>query len=169
MTPEQEQPRSEDERRIEQAMPAEASQSEQPEQVRENSLEATVDKLKQLALSQGPESALAKEMTPLIEQLEALISLERHKVVLEAIAATAHEISQPLTVILGSAERVEVELPPDSPQLLYAQRIIKSTKIIERILTKMRNFQRYVTTEYAGDISMIDFDAAAAPPRVDKS
>jgi DNA-binding response OmpR family regulator len=92
-----------------------------------------------------------------IKQIEA----ERLKTLMETAGAAAHEINQPLTVILGSAELWLTSIADDDPGRKRLERILDSTMRIQRIVEKMTSVTQFATKPYVGDSLIVDFDASS--------
>lgn len=82
------------------------------------------------------------------------------KLLIELGGAVAHEISQPLTAIMGySQSLLKKGLQQDVDTRKQIEMIYESGKRVEKILTQMREIQQYTSKTYARDLSIIDFDA----------
>ena len=104
---------------------------------------------------------VARDITDRVRAEKAIREAEQVKVFTETAAAAAHEINQPLTVVLGTAQLLlshKDETDPDRPNL---ENIVKATERIREIVEKMQKAHRYATKPYAGDQEMVDFDAAS--------
>ncbi len=97
------------------------------------------------------------------------LDCERMKVLLEMAGATSHEISQPLTVILGRAERLLERLATDDPGRVETEAIIRSAERIKQLVTTMANIQSYATKPYASGVHILDFEQAIHPSKKDVS
>lgn len=100
------------------------------------------------------EEMKAKEM--ILRQQKAVVEEERLRVLLQMAGATAHELSQPLTTLLG-----HVELLMDDPQLPESvanrlEKIQASGKRISTIVRKIRTMRRYQTMAYADGATIVD-------------
>jgi len=96
----------------------------------------------------------AKEM--ILRQQKAVVEEARLRVLLQMAGATAHELSQPLTTLLG-----HVELLMDDPQLPESvanrlEKIQASGKRISTIVRKIRTMRRYQTMAYADGATIVD-------------
>jgi two-component system NtrC family sensor kinase len=71
-----------------------------------------------------------------------LVQTARLSAMGELAAAVAHQINNPLTTILGDAEMLTVDLPPNRPEHASAQAILRAGQraksVVERILTMTR-------------------------------
>lgn len=104
-----------------------------------------------------------------LDAQEKRLEYERMKVLLEMAGATSHEISQPLTVILGRAERLLERLKSDDPCWAEAEAIIRSAERIQNLVASMSNIQSYATKPYTSGVRIFDFKQANQPPDSDVS
>lgn len=93
---------------------------------------------------------------------EQKIDAERVRVLVETAGAAAHEINQPLTVIVGVADLMAMVMKPDDPQLKRIDSIRDATVKIGQILMQMREARRYVTKPYCKGQDIVDFGAASS-------
>lgn len=101
----------------------------------------------------------ANEM--ILRQQKAVIEEERLRVLLQLAGATSHELSQPLTTLLGHIELLMRD--PELPDAL-AKRIEKiqaSGDRISAIVRKMRSMRRYQTTPYVDGATIVDLNQKA--------
>ena len=94
----------------------------------------------------------------ILDQQRAVIEEERLKVLLQMAGATAHELNQPLTGLLGSVELLQME--QDNPEKVktHIARIDAAGKRISEIVKKIQNLHQ-VDTQLAAagaDISMVN-------------
>ena len=99
----------------------------------------------------------------LIEAQDERLSLERMRVLLETTGAAAHEINQPLTIILGRTERLRDRLSDDESACREVEAILQSAARIQELVRSMGGIQRYVTKPYARDFNILDFEQANKP------
>jgi len=116
------------------------------------SLERTSEELK---LTVGE---LKKANQKIIEQQKALIEEERLKVLLQMTGATAHELNQPLMVLLGNLDLMKMN--KDNPEQLarHMNRIEQSGTRIADIVKKIQTIRHYETKPYLGESSIINID-----------
>ena len=91
---------------------------------------------------------------------EALLEAERTRVLSQVGVAAAHNINQPLAVVMGHTDLLLSHMSPDAPQRRSLEAILKAGKKISEIVIKMNTFRQYATTPYVGGIDMVDFDSA---------
>ena len=83
-----------------------------------------------------------------IELQETLIKAERYRVLTQAAGAAAHEINQPLTALLGTADLMLMELPEDDPNRESFETLQKAGERIRVIVKKMQTLRDIVTRPY---------------------
>ncbi len=86
-------------------------------------------------------SELKRSNTKVLEQQKAVIEEERLKVLLQMAGATAHELNQPLTVLLGSIELMGINRDDPEKVLSYVDRIEKAGKRISNIVKQIQTIQ----------------------------
>ncbi len=94
----------------------------------------------------------------ILEHQNFEIEQERLKTLLQMAGATAHELGQPLTVLLGYIELMG--LYKDNPEKLASgmAKVKEAGKRITSIVKKIQNIRQVETKPYAKDISIIDLD-----------
>ena len=96
-------------------------------------------------------------MTLQARQMEA----ERLKTLMVTAGAAAHEINQPLTVILGFLELWRNQMSADDPSRKPLEQIFESSLRIKGIVEKMMSITQFTTKPYVGDSVIVDFDASS--------
>ena len=86
---------------------------------------------------------------------------ERQAAVVELAGTAAHELSQPLTTILGSAELMARKLPKDVPGHEALKRMVSECERMAEILKKIGRIAKYETKPYLGYTNILDLDAAS--------
>ncbi len=101
---------------------------------------------------------LEKANRKIREQQEFVIEQERLKTLLQMAGATAHELGQPLTVLLGNIELMG--LYKNNPEKLASgmAKIKEAGKRISSIIKKIQNIRHSETRPYLENISIIDLD-----------
>lgn len=91
---------------------------------------------------------------------EQLLEAERTKALMELAGATAHELNQPLTVILGyiNLMALEKDLKADPAML---ESIRSQAQRMSEIVRQLSSITRYETKPYAGQQRIIDLERAA--------
>ena len=117
---------------------------------------------KKLQLSNGELSCMVAELEgvnrQIREQQNSVIEEERLKVLLQMAGATAHELNQPLMVLMGNVQLMEVD--GDIPEHL-ARRVSKITEAANRISDIVRKIQTLRHDEpktYAGGKTILNLD-----------
>ncbi len=100
----------------------------------------------------------------LLDAQQKLQLSEKHALVAELAGATAHELNQPLTSIMGYAELIKRQSPGDAPHLRSVGVILSEAERMAGIVKKIGKITKYETTDYVGNARMLDLDRAAAEP-----
>ncbi|MCC7384252.1 MAG: PAS domain S-box protein [Deltaproteobacteria bacterium] len=87
---------------------------------------------------------------------------ERQSAVVELAGAAAHELSQPLTSILGSAELMARKLAPEAPTQALLGRILAECERMAEIVKNIGRITRYETKPYVGMTNILDLDASSS-------
>ena len=90
---------------------------------------------------------------------------ERTRVLVETAGGAAHEINQPLTVIIGLAQLMLMQESLDNALRRDVASIQEAGQRIGAIVLKMQDLQKYITKPYLGDARIVDFDAASHKDR----
>jgi DNA-binding response OmpR family regulator len=98
-----------------------------------------------------------------IELQEHLVESERLRALAQTAGAAAHEINQPLIVIMGNAELLMMIMDEDDPHRKQMETFRKAGKRISEIVNKMASIQQYVTKPYVKGKDIVDFDASVVP------
>ncbi len=97
----------------------------------------------------------------LAQAQEKLAVSEKQALVAELAGATAHELNQPLTSVMGYAELLLRKLPSDSPTHRGAEVIHQEAQRMAEIVRKIGKLTRYETKSYVGDQRILDLDRAS--------
>jgi len=121
----------------------------------ENKLKKTTQDLEQTVLE------LKKANQKIVEQQKSLIEEERIKVLLQMAGATAHELNQPLTVILPRIERSFAHIDKNDP--LFNEMTIIYTQCVRMadLIKKISEIITYRTKPYVGNTQIIDIEKAS--------
>jgi len=87
--------------------------------------------------------------------------MERVRVLAETAGAAAHEINQPLTVLIAVTEIMLMQAAPDDPQRPNLEALYKASERISGIVRNMEGVRQYATKPYAGGVDIVDFQASA--------
>lgn len=90
-----------------------------------------------------------------------LVEAERWRVLLETAGAVAHEMSQPLTAVMGNLELLLQRLPEDSPHRVTLDRIYENGERAVGLLRKLQRIESYQTKAYPGTSGILDIDRSA--------
>lgn len=97
----------------------------------------------------------------LFETQEELRAREKQAIVAELAGATAHELNQPLTSIIGYAELLRRKLEGE-PQLFHAANVIGSeSERMAEIVRKIGKITHYETTSYVGSAKILDLEKSS--------
>jgi PAS domain S-box-containing protein len=88
---------------------------------------------------------------------------EKQALVAELAGATAHELNQPLTSIMGYAQLLLRRAGEESPAAQPAGVIIREAERMAEIVRKIGRITRYETTEYVPGTQIIDIERSATP------
>lgn len=94
------------------------------------------------------------------EEKSELSKKERLQAAIEVAGAAAHEINQPLSVLLSSCEILKRHEIPDKFKD-YIDGIMQASLRISKIVAQMQVIRKYVTKPYVGDKNILDFSESA--------
>jgi PAS domain S-box-containing protein len=119
----------------------------------------------------GKESAVVGIFSDLRERLrieeqlaqaqKKLELTERQAAVVELAGAAAHELSQPLTSILGSAELMARKIPSEAPLQALLSRILGECERMTEIVKNIGRITKYETKPYVGVTNILDLSASS--------
>ena len=109
---------------------------------------------------------LKKANRKILEQQKSVIEEERLKVLLQMSGATAHELNQPLTALLGSIELMRMR--KDSPEKIIGT-IERAGQRMADIVKKTLAIRRYETRPYPGESWIINLDQKTSTLLVEDS
>ncbi len=89
---------------------------------------------------------------------EQAVEAERLKALLELAGAAAHEINQPLTVIVGYADLMLRRSQEEDPSRPMLRAILDNATQIAGTLKKFQAIRRYESKTYLGDIKILDVE-----------
>ncbi len=130
------------------------------------SLDSAVD-----ALRQGADDYLGKPVDPelLAHRMAAVLfkrqlaASQRERAKLEAALATAgaaaHQINQPLTTLLATAQLMQQSQDPERNQR-YSRIIAEQSQRLGDIVHRLVNITRFKTMNYPGNTEILDLDQA---------
>ena len=88
------------------------------------------------------------------------LSAERVRVALETAGAAAHEMSQPLTVMMGNIDLLLMRIEPGDPLRPLVEKIQQNGARAIALLRKMQTIQSYTTKPYL-DQAILDLEQAS--------
>lgn len=92
---------------------------------------------------------------------EKLIEAEKNKTAVEMAGATAHELNQPLTAILGLIQLTEQNTDDEQALRQDLKRIANAAWEMADIVHKIGQITHYETKKYVKGVQIIDIDRAA--------
>jgi PAS domain S-box-containing protein len=101
----------------------------------------------------------------LVEAQEELREREKQAAVAELAGATAHELNQPLTSVMGYAQMISRRLEDTSPLRNAADVIVTQSERMAEIVRKIGKITRYETMSYVGGAKILDLDKATSTGR----
>jgi PAS domain S-box-containing protein len=100
----------------------------------------------------------------LAQAQEKLELNEKHALLIELAGATAHELNQPLTSVMGYADLLVRKLDAASPAYRAATVIQNQSQRMAEIVRNIGRLTRYETKSYVGEQRILDLDRASARP-----
>lgn len=88
-------------------------------------------------------------------------SAARNAMIVELAGTAAHELNQPLTVVLGYAQLLAKKLEAGSPMAKQIGLLRKEAERMAEIVKKLGQITRYETTEYVEGAKIIDLDRSS--------
>ena len=104
---------------------------------------------------------LEKANRQIIEQQKALVEEERLKVLLQMAGATAHELNQPLMVLLGNIQLLEMDKQDPEKLMKYIRKIESAGQRIADIVKKIQTIRHHEIRHYPGDTAILKIDQMA--------
>lgn len=102
-------------------------------------------------------------MTARLQEAEAALRRqEKGAAVAQLAGATAHELNQPLTVVIAYSELLGMKLEPDSPLRDAARVIGEQAQRMARIVRQVGQITRYETKNYVGSTQILDLEKASS-------
>ena len=98
----------------------------------------------------------------LLQAQEKLQITEKQALVAELAGAAAHELNQPLTSILGYAQLIQRQSPPEALHLRAVGVIREQAERMADIVKKIGRITKYETMPYVGGASILDLDRSTA-------
>jgi PAS domain S-box-containing protein len=105
---------------------------------------------------------LLRDVTDRKDIEDMLIQSERDRAVCELAGATAHELNQPLTVIMGNVELFLDKIEGEDFFARYLHNIYNESLRLANLIKKIGNITRYKSKPYVGTTQIIDIDGASS-------
>lgn len=123
-----------------------------------NKISVFVDLYKKQKMIEIKNTQLKKANKTILEHQEALVEEERLKVLLQMAGATAHELNQPLTILLGNIQLLQTfqENPEKLTERLAT--IAEAGQRIAATVKRIQFIQRDDTKKYSGGEKIIDLN-----------
>ncbi|MBI4208965.1 MAG: response regulator [Deltaproteobacteria bacterium] len=93
----------------------------------------------------------------------ALLEKERAEAIHQLAGAAAHELNQPLMVILGAAEMLKKELTRNAKVRARVETIAQQADRMADLVRKIGKITRYETRSYAGGKEILDLEESSSP------
>ncbi len=100
---------------------------------------------------------------------EQLIAQERQAVIAELAGTAAHELNQPLTTVVMSADLLRRKVEPTSPAAGIADVIRAEAERMAEIVRKIGKITKYETKPYVGQTKILDLDKTSEEDPHDKT
>jgi signal transduction histidine kinase len=97
----------------------------------------------------------------LAQAQEKLALSEKQALLAELAGATAHELNQPLTSVMGYAELLMKKMGKDEPSYRAVSIIQSEAQRMAEIVRKIGKLTRYETKSYVGEQRILDLDRAS--------
>jgi signal transduction histidine kinase len=109
---------------------------------------------------------IGNEFNQMAERLKAvqseLVEKEKMGAIMELAGAAAHEINQPLTVVIGNIDFLLSQRDLNESEVRKALETMKRASMdISEIVKKMASIKRYETGSYVGKIRILDLDKSS--------
>lgn len=110
-----------------------------------------------------PKEVLARVRAQVrIHELQAqLVEAERWRVLLETAGGVAHEMSQPLTAVMGNLELLLQRIPLADPHRATILRIYENGERAVGLLRKLQRIESYQTKAYPGTVGILDLERSS--------
>ncbi|WP_022668000.1 PAS domain-containing protein [Desulfospira joergensenii] len=110
------------------------------------------------------EAELRAANEKIVQQQKGVIEEERLKVLLQMAGATAHELNQPLMILLGNIELLEMDQNDPEKMAVHISKIEQAGKRMADIVRKIQEVKRVAKKPYSGGDEIIDFDSPSQKP-----
>lgn len=96
--------------------------------------------------------------TRVVTLWERLLQAERDRVLVETAGAAAHELNQPLTILMGNLQLVLANNQLDEDQRQIFQDIYQAGERITEVVKKMTTTRQYTISSYTAGVNIVKFD-----------
>ncbi len=122
-------------------------------------------KLSRLCKNGSPTSfqAIIRDVTHRKKEEEIKIQQEKLKAVVEMAGAAAHELSQPMTALLGITELFMLRISSEDPNYQTINTIHKQVHKMAETTQQISRITRYIIKEFPGGIKIVDINEASKP------
>jgi len=117
-----------------------------------------MDLFRQKQIIEDKRRKLEEANRQLLDQQKALVEEERLKLLLQMAGTTAHELNQPLMILLGNIELIELVKEDHQKVLNIIPRIQKAAETISTVVKKIQNIRYDVTTNHDSKTQIIKLD-----------
>ena len=90
-----------------------------------------------------------------------ILEAERWRVLLETAGAVVHEMSQPLTAVMGNLELLLQRLPESAPERPTVHRIYENGERAVELLRKLQRLESYELKDYPGTTGILDIERSS--------
>lgn len=87
---------------------------------------------------------------------EQLMEAERQKIAMQMAGAAAHELNQPLTVVVGYSSILARTIKPDDPKFPVVEKIERNAQKMNEIVKRLGQLTQYKTREYLHGEEIVD-------------
>jgi two-component system cell cycle response regulator len=94
----------------------------------------------------------------ILNQQSELIEEERLKVILQMAGAAAHELSQPLMVLLGNIELLEMDSPRSESEMMRLSKIKESGQKLSQIVQKIQMIDKHELIDHDSKTQILNLD-----------
>lgn len=96
-----------------------------------------------------------------------LLEAERNRVLMQTAGAAAHEINNPLTILMGKVQLLQMQATDESFKR-HLEQIHDNAQRIGRIVSNMETARQYATKPYIKGTDIVDFDQSKNAPNPDQ-
>ena len=93
-----------------------------------------------------------------------VLHAERWRVLVETAGGVAHEMSQPLTAVMGNLELLLMRLPSEDPVRATIQRVFENGERAVELLRKLQRIETYELKDYPGTAGILDIERSSKIP-----